>query len=129
MLAQDYERAIRYLEHNLKQAPSDEVSIYYLAKTYEKKAMKERAISILKAFTRSHNASYQTYELLAQLYLANQEMDRWHIMMAYVLVQKSKLRLALRHLERAKPLIKNANLLDVTSENIKQIKYAIDLLQ
>ncbi len=128
-LAQDYDQAIHYLKYNLKQTPSDEVSTYYLAKTYEKKAMRARAISILKAFTRSYNASYQTYELLAQLYLANKEIDRWHIMMAYALTQKSRLKSALKHLERAKLLIKNTNLLDVTSENIKQVKQAIDLLQ
>ena len=109
--------------------PDNEAVAYYKALIEQNAGQTKQAISHLKYFANTHRIHYQTEELLAKLYLDNQQIDRHHIAQAFSLVKQGKHKKALFQLKRAKSVTGHADLRAVINAHIMQVKRLIALLQ
>lgn len=122
-----YKQAINYLKP-LANNGNVEPVVYYLAKMYQKTNNIKQAISIVKKLTKTTVASYYMYDLLAQLYVADNKIARYHSAKAYSLVRQANYTEALIHLKQAEAITKDKDLKDSVSYNIKDLKNVIEVL-
>ncbi len=105
----------------------DEASVYYAAKTYLDNQQLGLGISILKPFLRENQGNYESYKLLALLYLKQGDFGRSHIQSAKALTVQGKLNQAIGHYERAKTLVDSQDLYDIVNAKIDTLKQIINL--
>lgn len=120
-LAQQY-----FAKNNLK---DDEPSVYYSAKAYLDNRQFRLGITTLKPFLRTNQGGYESYKLLALLYLRQGDEGRSHIQSAKALVVQGKLDEALGQYERAKMLVSSQDLYDVINAKINDLQQTIDLYE
>ena len=105
----------------------DEASVYYAAKAYLDNQQVHLGISTLKPFLRTNQGSYESYKLLALLYLEQGDFGRSHIQSAKALIVQGKLDQAIGHYERAKTLVNSQDLYDIVNAKISTLQQIIDL--
>ncbi len=107
----------------------DEASLYYSAKAYLDNHQYHSGIAILKPFLRINQGSYETYKLLALLYVKQGSEGRSHIQSAKALVVQGELDKAIGHYERAKMLVGSQDLYDIITVKINELQQTIDLFK
>ncbi|CAC9647457.1 M48 family metallopeptidase [bacterium endosymbiont of Bathymodiolus sp. 5 South] len=105
----------------------DEASVYYAAKAYLDNQQLHLGISILKSFLRANQGNYESYKLLALLYLKQGDFGRSHIQSAKALIVQGKLDQAIGRYERAKTLVDSQDLYDIVNAKINTLKQIINL--
>lgn len=105
----------------------DEASVYYAAQAYLDNRQVHLGVSTLKSFLQINQGSYESYKLLALLYLEQGDLGRSHIQSAKALILQGKLDQAIEHYERAKTLVNSQDLYDVISTRANELQQTIDL--
>ncbi|WXT99509.1 MAG: Beta-barrel assembly-enhancing protease [Catillopecten margaritatus gill symbiont] len=118
--------AQQYFNKNLLKG-DDESSLYYAAEAYLDNRQFRLGIATLKPFLRVNQGSYESYKLLALLYLRQGNEGRSHIQSAKALVVQGKLDKAIGHYERAKTMVRTQDLYDVINVKIKDLQQTLDL--
>jgi len=118
--------AQQYFAKNITEE-NNEVSIYYAAKAYLDNQQYRSGIAILKPFLRTNQGNYESYKLLALLYIRQGDEGRSHIQSAKALVVQGRFNKAIGHYERAKTLVGSQDLYDVVNVKIKGLQEVIDL--
>ncbi|SMN13961.1 Exported zinc metalloprotease YfgC precursor [Bathymodiolus heckerae thiotrophic gill symbiont] len=120
----DIELAQQYFsKHNA----GDEANVYYMAKAYLDNQQPRLGIAILKPFLRTNQGSYESYKLLAYLYLKQGDAGRSHIQSAKALIVQGKLKKAIGHYQRAKTLVRSQDLYDIINAKIGDLQQILDL--
>jgi len=86
-------------------------------------------IAVLKPFLRTHQGNYESYELLALLYLKQGNIGRSHIQSAKALVTQGRLNKAIKHYQRARALTNSQDLYDIINANISRLQQTLDLYE
>ncbi|CAB5503714.1 M48 family metalloprotease [Bathymodiolus thermophilus thioautotrophic gill symbiont] len=107
----------------------DEASVYYAAKAYLDNQKMRAGIAVLKPFLRTHQGNYESYELLALLYLKQGNIGRSHIQSAKALVTQGRLNKAIKHYQRARALTNSQDLYDIINANISRLQQTLDLYE
>ena len=115
-----------YFDKNLIHG-DDEASLYYAAQAYLEHQQFQLGISMLKPFLRVNPGSYQSYKLLADLYVKQGKFDRSHMQSAQVLLVKGKLDEAIGHYQRARAITHSQDLHDVIASKISALEQTLDL--
>ncbi|SFV86374.1 Exported zinc metalloprotease YfgC precursor [hydrothermal vent metagenome] len=105
----------------------DEASFYYAAETYLDNHQYHLGIAILKPFLRVNQGSFESYKLLALLYIKQGNEGRSHIQSAKALIVQGKLKEAIGHYQRAKTLVSSQDLYDIINVKINDLQQKIDL--
>ncbi len=121
----DVDKAQNYFKKN--DLIQDEASAYYAAKAYLDNRKARLGVSVLKSFLQANQGSYESYKLLALLYLKQGDIGRSHIQKAKSLVMQGKLKQAVGHYERAKTLVNSQDLYDVINAKIDSLQEIINL--
>ncbi len=119
-------KRINALQH---QYPNDEAIAYYQAIILQQAGQVKQASSKLNYFIKTHKVHYPTQDLLAQLYLNNQQLGKHHIAKAFSLVLQGKNKKALFQLERARVNSRDADTRVLIQAYIKQLNIFIELLK
>ncbi|KAA0439906.1 MAG: M48 family metalloprotease [Candidatus Thioglobus sp.] len=122
------ELANQYFDKNNSQN-DDEASIYYAAKSYLDNRKFALGIATLKPFLRNNQGSYESYKLLANLYLKQGYEGRFHIQSAKALITQGKLEKAIGHYQRAKKIVSSQDLYDVITVRIDDLQQTLDLYE
>ncbi|MDC9714254.1 MAG: M48 family metalloprotease [Gammaproteobacteria bacterium] len=120
----DIEMAQQYFD---KHDAGDEVNIYYMAKAYLDNQQPRLGVAILKPFLKMNQGSYESYKLLAYLYLKQGDFGRSHIQNAKALIAQGELKKAIGHYQRAKTLVRSQDLYDIINVKIGNLQQILDL--
>ena len=115
-----------YFDKNLMHE-DDEASLYYAAQAYFEHQKFELGVSMLRPFLRTNQGSYESYKLLADLYVKQARFDRSHMQSAQALLVKGKLDEAIGHYQRAKAMTHSQDLHDVITSKINALEQTLDL--
>ncbi len=124
----EHKKAIKYLTP-LINSDNFEPVVYYLAKIYQKDNQLKKAINLLRTTTKTKKVSYISYDLLAELFVINKQIDKYHFTKAYSLVKRGNYKEALSHLKQALAITNDNDFRDIVNYNLIIINNAITLLE
>lgn len=120
--------AQQYFNKNLSINKKDEASLYYSAKAFLDNQQINIGARTLKYFLRSNQGSYESYKLLALIYVKQGDFSRSHIQTAKSLIAQGKLKQAIEHYNLAKTLAYSQDLYDVIDSKINNLQQILELL-
>ncbi len=123
----EHEQAIKYLTPLINNDNFEPI-IYYLAQIYQNNKELQKAINLLRITTKTKQVSYLTYDLLAELFVANKQVDRYHLAKSYSLVRQGNYKDALIHLKQASAITSDNDFKDITDYNLTNLTNNMKLL-